>query len=63
MGMFGYFKIPDVILSLGSSQKLNWTHTFDTHCSSSKGQDCDWSGNFYPLPLNVYVQCGPDWSK
>ena len=30
--MFGYFKIPGVILSLGSSQKLNWTHTFDTHC-------------------------------
>ena len=32
MGMFGYFKIPDVILTLASSQKLNWTHSFDTHC-------------------------------
>ena len=30
--MFGYFKIPGVILPLGCSQKLNWTHTFDTHC-------------------------------
>ena len=34
MGMFGYFKIPDVILTLASSQKLNWTHSFDTHSSS-----------------------------
>ena len=32
MSMFGYFKIPDVILTLASSQKLNWTHSFDTHC-------------------------------
>ena len=32
MGMFGYFKIPDVILTLASSQTLNWTHSFDTHC-------------------------------
>ena len=32
MDMFEYFKIPDVILSQVSSQKLNWTHTFDTHC-------------------------------
>ena len=30
MSMFGYFKIPDVILTLASSQKLNWTHSFDT---------------------------------
>ena len=29
MSMFGYFKIPDVILTLASSQKLNWTHSFD----------------------------------
>ena len=33
MGMFGYLKIPDVILSLVSSQKFNWTHIFNTHCS------------------------------
>ena len=32
MCLFGYFKTPDVILSLVSSQKLDWTHTFDTHC-------------------------------
>ena len=32
IGMFGYFKISDIILSLVSSQKLDWTHTFDTHC-------------------------------
>ena len=32
MGMFGYFKIPDVILFLVSPEKLNWTRTFDTHC-------------------------------
>ena len=36
MGMFGYFKIPDVILTLASSQKLNWTHSFDTHCIFKK---------------------------
>ena len=34
MSMFGYFKIPDIILTLASSQKLNWTHSFDTHCTS-----------------------------
>ena len=28
--MFGCTKIPDIILSLLSSQKLDWTHTFDT---------------------------------
>ena len=32
VSMFGYFKIPDVILTLASSQKLNWTRSFDTHC-------------------------------
>ena len=36
MDMFEYFKIPDVILSQVSSQKLNWTHTFDTHCIVEK---------------------------
>ena len=36
MGMFGYIKIPDVILSLVSPEKLNWTHTFDTHCIFSQ---------------------------
>ena len=30
--MFGYLKTPNVILFLVSSQKLDWTHTFDTHC-------------------------------
>ena len=39
MGMFGYFKIPDVILTLASSQKLNWTHYFDTHCITWMTQD------------------------
>ena len=34
MAMFGYFKIPDTILSLVSVQKLDWTRTFDTHCIS-----------------------------
>ena len=33
MRMFGYLKTPDIILSLVSSQKLDWTHTFDTHCT------------------------------
>ena len=33
MCMFGYLKTPDIILSLVSSQKLDWTHTFDTHCN------------------------------
>ena len=39
MCMFGYLKTPDVILSLVSSQKLDWTHTFDTHCNLSKYYD------------------------
>ena len=39
MSMFGYFKIPDVILSPISPEKLNWTHTFDTHCMSFPVQD------------------------
>ena len=34
MCMFGYLKTPDIILSLVSSRKLDWTHTFDTHCIS-----------------------------
>ena len=32
MCVFGYLKIPDIILSLVSSQKLDWTHTFGTYC-------------------------------
>ena len=32
MCMFGYLKPPDIMLSIVSSQKLDWTHTFDTHC-------------------------------
>ena len=32
MCMLGYLKTPNVILFLVSSQKLDWTHTFDTHC-------------------------------
>ena len=36
IGMSECFKIPDVILSLVSSQNLNWTHTFDTHCIVEK---------------------------
>ena len=32
MCIFGYLKIPDIILSLVSSQKLDWTHTFGTYC-------------------------------
>ena len=32
MCMFGYLKTPDIMLSIVSSQKLDWTHTFDTHC-------------------------------
>ena len=42
MGMFGYSKIPDVILSLVSPEKLNWTHTFDTHCISYSFSFCDY---------------------
>ena len=30
MCIFGYLKTPDIILSLVSSRKLDWTHTFDT---------------------------------
>ena len=33
MCMFGYLKTPDIILPLVSSRKLDWTHTFDTHCT------------------------------
>ena len=33
MCMFGYLKTLDIILSLVSSRKLDWTHTFDTHCT------------------------------
>ena len=29
--IFGYLKIPDIILSLVSSQELDWTHTFGTY--------------------------------
>ena len=32
--MFGYLQTPDIILTLVSSQKLDWTHTFDTYCLS-----------------------------
>ena len=32
MCIVGYLKIPDKILSLVSSQKLDWTHTFGTYC-------------------------------
>ena len=35
MCVFGYLKIPDIILSLVSSQKLDWTHTFGTYCRPS----------------------------
>ena len=37
MCMFGYLKTPDIMLSIVSSQKLDWTHTFDTHCMSLIG--------------------------
>ena len=33
MCTFGYLKIPDIILSLVSSQKLDWTQTFGTYCT------------------------------
>ena len=32
MRMHVYLKIPEIILSLVSSQKLDWTHTTGTHC-------------------------------
>ena len=32
MCMFEYPKTPDIMLSIVSSQQLDWTHTFDTHC-------------------------------
>ena len=32
MCIFGHLKIPDIILSLVSSQKLDWTQTFGTYC-------------------------------
>ena len=35
MCIFGYLKIPDIILSLVSSQKLDWTQTFGTYCISA----------------------------
>ena len=31
MCTFGYLKTLDIILSLVYLQKLDWTHTFDTH--------------------------------
>ena len=34
MCIFGYLKIPDIILSLVSSQKLDWTQTFGTYCKN-----------------------------
>ena len=34
MCVFGYLKIPDIILCLVSSQKLDWTHTFGTYCKN-----------------------------
>ena len=53
MCMLGYLKTPDIILPLVSSRKLDWTHTFDTHC-------------IYPLHLdnmlkisNVFTFCCP----
>ena len=30
--MFRYLKTPDIISSLVSSKKLDWTHTFGTYC-------------------------------
>ena len=33
MCTFGYLKTLDIILSLLSLQKLDWTRTFDTHCT------------------------------
>ena len=38
MCMFGYLKTPNIMLSIVSSQKLDWTHTFDTHCMSINRQ-------------------------
>ena len=32
MCVFRYLKTPDIILSLVSLKKLNWTHSIDTHC-------------------------------
>ena len=32
--MFGYLKTPDIMLSIVFSKKMDWTHTFDTHCMS-----------------------------
>ena len=34
--MFGYSKTPDIMLFIVSSQKLDWTHTFDTHCMQKR---------------------------
>ena len=38
MCVFGYSKIPDIILCLVSSQKLDWTHTFGTYCIRQFGR-------------------------
>ena len=34
MCMLWYIKTSNIIISLVSSQKLDWTHTFDTHCKA-----------------------------
>ena len=38
MCTFGYLKMPDIILSLVSSQKLDWTHTFGTYSTIQQGR-------------------------
>ena len=32
MCVFRYLNTPDIILSLVSLKKMDWTHSFDTHC-------------------------------
>ena len=52
MCIFGYLKIPDIILSLVSTQKLDWTHTFGTYCTSTN------PGKYPGLSLGIgHIQC------
>ena len=49
--MFGYLKTPDIILSIVSSKKLDWTHTFDTHCTTNRNKKVV---HFYFFSVNLF---------
>ena len=69
MCIFGYLKIPDIILSLVSSHKLDWTQTFGTYCISFDKclvKECDLTTLFIKcrsLAERFYENLQKNWTK